>query len=96
MEQVTRWDVVLIIIALFTFIFAVIKLMVPLVKNLTRLTVLIEEFSKHCTKTEADNTEDHKEFRKKLDYQGTALAEHGSMLQAHDIVIKEVLSGHTQ
>ena len=73
-----------------------IKPIITLVKTLTRLVTVVDALEKHCAKNEDTNTADHKEFRDKFEENGTVLAEHGTMLQAHDIVIKEVLSNHTQ
>ena len=96
MEQVTRWDIVLVIIGLLTFAGFFTKPLITLVKTLTRLVTVVDALEKHCAKNEDTNTADHKEFRDKFEENGTVLAEHGTMLQAHDIVIKEVLSNHTQ
>ena len=96
MEQVTRWDIVLVIIGLLTFVGFFTKPLITLVKTLTRLVTVVDALEKHCAKNEDTNIADHKEFRDKFEENGTTLAEHGTMLQAHDIVIKEVLSNHTQ
>lgn len=96
MEQFTQWDVVLTIGTLATILLIFLKPIITLVKTLTRLVTVVDALEKHCTKNEDTNTADHKEFCKKFNEQGVVLTEHGSILQAHDIVIKEVLSGHTQ
>lgn len=96
MEQFTQWDVVLTIGTLATILLIFLKPIITLVKTLTRLVTVVDALEKHCAKNEDTNTTDHKEFRDKFEENGTVLAEHGTMLQAHDIVIKEVLSNHTQ
>ncbi len=89
MERFTQWDVVLTIGTLATILLIFLKPIITLVKTLTRLVTVVDALEKHCAKNEDDNTADHKEFRDKFEEQGT-------MLQAHDIVIKKVLTNHTQ
>ena len=89
LEQLTRWDVVLVLIGLLTILGFFTRPLITLVKTLTQLVTVVDALEKHCAKNEDNNTTEHKEFRDKFEEQGT-------MLQAHDIVIKEVLINHTQ
>lgn len=88
MENITRWDIVLVIITLFGFIVALFKCVLPLIKQLTRLTDAVDHLEKHCTKAENDNEEEHKEFRGEL-------KAHDELLSKHDGILTAITS-HTQ
>ena len=88
MEQLTRWDVVLVLIGLLTILGFFTRPLITLVKTLTRLVTVVDALEKHCAKNEDTNTTEHKEFREKLE-------DHDELINKHEGILT-AMTNHTQ
>ena len=96
LEQLTRWDVVLVLIGLLTILGFFTRPLITLVKTLTRLVTVVDTLEKHCAKNEDTNAEEHEKFKEHNAATDIVIAEHGTMLQAHEQILNGVLTNHTQ
>ena len=68
----------------------------PLIKTLTQLAYAVDMLEKHCSKAEDTNVTEHKEIKEQIAATDLTVAEHGTMLQAHEHILNDVLTNHTQ
>lgn len=93
----TEWGVFGVIVALVSFVVAVAAPMLKLNGTITRLSTIIEQFSKRLDKLEHNDEitknstrESHRRLHDRIDKNGELIAEHDLKLENHEIRLNQL------